>query len=81
MELHLFDISQDDMVETRNFLEIRLAKVDNVPGTRRSRHFVLLSSLQIGYKLCSEDELYMDIQDFNLLTILDASDIYHQCNM
>ena len=69
------DISQDDMVVTRKFLESRFERGDTVPGTMSSHHFVPLSTSRIGHKLCSEDELYIDTHDFNLPTILDASDI------
>ena len=70
-----FDISQDDMVKTRKLQEARSARGDTVVGTRSSHHFVPLSTLRIGHKLCSEGELLIDTHDFDLPTILDASDI------
>ena len=48
---------------------------DTVAGTGSSHHFVPLSSSQIGRKLTSEDELYADIDDFNVPTLFEIGDI------
>ena len=70
-----FDISKEDMVATRKFLEPRFARGDTVPGTRSSHHSVPLSTSTIGHKLSSEDETYVDTHNFDLPTILDIGNI------
>ena len=48
---------------------------DTVSATRSSHHFVPLSSSRIGHKLTSEDEPYVDIDDFNVPTFFEIGDI------
>ena len=73
--IKFFDISQEEMVVTRKFLEERYSKGDTVVGTKSSRHFVPISSSKIGHKLCSEDDSYVNTHDFDLPTILHESDL------
>ena len=42
-------------------------KMETLLGTRSSYHFVPLSFSQIGHKLTSEDESYVDIHDSMIL--------------
>ena len=48
---------------------------DTVTVTQSSHHFVPLSSSQIGHKLTSKDESYVDIHDFSLPTLFEIGDI------
>ena len=46
-----------------------------MPVTLSSLHLVPLSPSQIGDKLTSEDESYVDIYDFNVPTLFEIGDI------
>ena len=56
------------MISVWKSLEKQNEGGDTVPGTQSSHHFIQLSSLQIGHKLTSKDESYVDIQDFDVHT-------------
>ena len=63
----IFGIDKEDMVEVREKMEKRFEDGKTVPGTRSSHHFIPQSASQIGHKLCSEDELFVDIHDSKIL--------------
>ena len=64
-----------DLVEVREKMEKRFEDGEMVPSTRSSHHFIPQSSSQIGHKLCSEDELFVDIHDSKILVWVDIGDI------
>ena len=56
-------------------MEKRFEDGKMVPGTRSSNHFIPQSASQIGHKLCSEDDLFVDIHDFKIPTRADIGNI------
>ena len=70
-----FGIDKEDMVEVREKMEKRFEDGKMVPSTRSSHHFIPQSASQIGHKLCSEDELFVDIHDSKILVWVDTGDI------
>ena len=56
-------------------MEKRYEDGQTVPGTRSSHHFIPLSSSKIGHKLCSEDESFVDVQDFIIPSPVDITSI------
>ena len=62
-----FGIGKKDMFEVREKMDKRLEDGKTIPGTRSSHHFIPQSASQIGHKLCSEDELFVDIHDSKIL--------------
>ena len=70
MSAKFFWISKDSMISVENLeTEKWYEGGDTVPVTRSSHHLVPLSSSQIGPKLTSEDESYVDIQSISLLDL------------
>ena len=70
MSINLFGICKDITISIENLqIEKWYEGGDTVPVTRSSHHLVLLSSSQIGPKLTSEDESYVDIQSISLLDL------------
>ena len=59
-----FGTDKEDMVKLREKMEKRFADGKTVPGTRNSHHFIPQSASQIGHKLYSEDDSFVDIHDF-----------------
>ena len=55
-------------------MEKRFEDGKTVPGTRSSHHFIPQSASQIGHKLCSEDDSFVDIHDFKIPTRVDIGD-------
>ena len=70
-----FGIDKEDMVEVREKMEKRFEDGKTVPGTRSSHHFIPQSASQIGHKLCSEDDSFVEIHDFQIPTRVDIGDI------
>ena len=70
-----FGINKEDLVEVREKMEKRFKDGKMVPNTRSSHHFIPQSASQIGHKLCSEDELFVDIHDSKILVWVDTGDI------
>ena len=68
-------IDKTEMQEVRKEMEKRYEDGDTVPGTRSSHHFIPLSSSKIGHKLCSEDESFVDVHDFNIPSPVDIGSI------
>ena len=68
-------IDKDGMHEERTNMEKQYEDGVTVPGTRSSHHFIPQAASQIGHKLCSEDDSFVDIHDFNILTWVDIGDI------
>ena len=64
-----------DMVEVREKMEKRFEDGKMAPGTRSSHHFIPQSALQIGHKLCSENDSFVDIHDLKIQTRVDIGDI------
>ena len=56
-------------------MEKRFEDGKTVPGTRSSHHFIPQSASQIGHKLCSEDDSFVDIHDLKIPTRVDIGDI------
>ena len=70
MSIKFFGICKESMISVENLeIEKWYEGGDTVPVTRSSHHLVLLSSSQIGPKLTSEDESYVDIQSISLLDL------------
>ena len=70
MSIKFFGICEENMISVENLeTEKWYEGGDTVPVTRSSHHLVLLSSSQIGPKLTSEDESYVDIQSISLLDL------------
>ena len=46
-----------------------------VPATRSSHHFFPQSASQIGHKLCSEDDSFVNTNDFKIPTQVDIGNI------
>ena len=70
MSIKFFGICKDRMISIENLeIEKWYEGGDTVPVTRSSHHLVPLSSSQIGPKLTSEDESYVDIQSISLLDL------------
>ena len=67
MSIKFLKIFKESMITVENFeIEKWYEGGDTVPVTRSSHHLVPLSSSQIGPKLTSEDESYVDIQSISL---------------
>ena len=71
----LFGIDKEDMVEVRENLEKRLKDSKTVPCIRNSHHFIPQSASQIGHKLCSEDDSFVEIHVFKTPAPVDIGDI------
>ena len=56
-------------------MEKRFEDGKMLPGTRSSNHFIPQSALQIGHKLCNEDDLFVDVHDFKIPTRADIGNI------
>ena len=70
MSITFFRICNESMISIENLeIEKWYEGGDTVPVTRSSHHLVPLSSSQIGPKLTSEDESYVDIQSISLLDL------------
>ena len=70
MSIKFFGICEENMISVENLeTEKWYEGGDTVPVTRSSHHLVPLSSSQIGPKLTSEDESYVDIQSISLLDL------------
>ena len=68
-----FGIDKEDMVEVREKMEKRFEDGKTVPGTTSTHHFIPhhfipQSASQIGHKLCSENDSFVDIHDFKIPT-------------
>ena len=62
-----FEICKESMISFENReIEKWYEGGDTVPVTQSSHHLVPLSSSQIGPKLTSEEESYVDIQSISL---------------
>ena len=62
MSIRFFGICKESMISVENFkIEKWYEDGDTVPATCSSHHLVPLSSSQIGPKVTSEDESYVDI--------------------
>ena len=70
-----FGIDKENMVEVKEKMEKRLEDGKMVPGTRISHHFIPQSASQIGYKLCSEYDSFVDIHDFKIPIRVEIDDI------
>ena len=70
-----FGIDKEDIVEVREKMEKRFKDGKMVPDTRSSHHFIPQSASQIGLKLCSEDDSFVDIRDFKVTTRVDIGNI------
>ena len=70
-----FGIDKEDMVEVREKMEKRFRDGKTVPSTKSSHQFIPQSASQIGQKLCSEDDSFVDIHDFKIPTRVDIGDI------
>ena len=70
-----FGIDKEDMVEVREKMEKRFKDGKTVPSTRSSHLFIPQSASQIGHKLCSEDDSFVDTHDFKIPTRVDIVDI------
>ena len=68
-------IDKTEMQEVRIEMEKRYEDGHTVPGTRSSHHFIPLSPSKIGHKLCSEDESFVDVHDFNIPSPVDIGSI------
>ena len=75
MSRTFFGIDKEDMVEVREKMEKRFEDGKMAPGTRSSHHFIPQSVLQIGHKLCSENDSFVDIHDLKIQTRVDIGDI------
>ena len=75
MSRTFFGIDKEDMVEVREKMEKRFEDGKMAPGTRSSHHFIPQSALQIGHKLCSENDSFVDIHDLKIQTRVDIGDI------
>ena len=70
MLIKFFGSCKESLIVAKNLeIEKWYEGGDTVPVTRSSHHLVLLSSSQIGPKLTSEDESYVDIQSISLLDL------------
>ena len=70
MSIKFFGICEENMISVENLeTEKWYEGGDTVPVTRSSHHLVPLSSSQIGPKLTSEDESYVDIQSISLFDL------------
>ena len=70
MSIKFFGICEENMISVENLeTEKWYEGGDTVPVTRSSHHLVPLSSSQIGPKLTSEDESYVDIQSISLCNL------------
>ena len=70
MSIKFFGICMESMISVENLeIEKWYEGGDTVPVTRSSHHLVLLSSSQIGPKLTSGDEPYVDIQSISLFDL------------
>ena len=63
-----FRINKEDLVEVREKIEKRFEDGKTVSGTRSSHHFIPHSASQIGHKLHSEDDSFVNIHDFKIPT-------------
>ena len=70
-----FGTDKEDLVKVREKMEKRFEDDKTVPSTRSSHHFIPQSASQIGHKLCSEDDSFVDIHDFKIPTRVDIGDI------
>ena len=75
LSIIFFGIAKEDMVEVREKMEKRFEDGKIVPVTRSSHHFIPQSASQFGHKLCSEDDLFVDIYDFKIPTRVDIGNI------
>ena len=67
MSIKFFGICKENIISVGNLeIEKRYEGGDTVPVIRCSLHLVPLSSSQIGPKLTSKDESYVDIQSISL---------------
>ena len=66
--MKFFGISKETITDVRRNLQKRFTDWKIIPDTRRSHHFTPLSLSQIGYMRTIEDDSFVDIFDFNLLT-------------
>ena len=67
MSIKFFGICKENIISVGNLeIEKRYEGGDTVPIIRCSLHLVPLSSSQIGPKLTSKDESYVDIQSISL---------------
>ena len=76
MLIKFFEICKESMISVENLeIEKRYESGDTGPVTRRSHHFVPLSSSRIGDQLTSEDESYVDFHNFSVPTLFEKGDI------
>ena len=75
LSIIFFGIAKEDMVEVREKMEKRFEDGKIVPVTRSSHHFTPQSASQFGHKLCSEDDLFVDIYDFKIPARVDIGNI------
>ena len=70
-----FGIDKEDMVEVREKMENRFKDGMALPGTRGSHQYIRQSASQIGHKLCSKDDSFVDIHDFKIPIPVDIGNI------
>ena len=76
----IFGIDKEDMVEVREKMEKRFEDGKTVPGTTSTHHFIPhhfipQSASQIGHKLCSENDSFVDIHYFEIPTRVDIGNV------
>ena len=70
-----FCTDKENMVEVREKMDKRFEDGKTVPATRSSHHFFPQSASQIGHKLCSEDDSFVNTHDFKIPTQVDIGNI------
>ena len=70
-----FGIDKEDMVEVREKMEKRFKDDMTLPRTRGSHQYIRQSASQIGHKLCSKDDSFVDIHDFKIPIPVDIGNI------
>ena len=70
-----FGVDKEDMVEVREKMEKRFKDDMTLPRTRGSHQYICQSASQIGHKLCSNDDLFVDIHDFKIPIRADIGNI------